>query len=52
MTYEQKLKQEKRKHDRIERIRRANETVKAERMADIRARYEFNQLMKERGVVL
>ena len=52
MTYEQTLKQERKHYERECKIRKVAKKVQAESLADKRARYEFNRLMKEYGVEL
>lgn len=52
MTTEQTLKQEKKKHERVCKIRNAAAKVKAETLAEKRAAAEFNKLMKGYGVTL
>lgn len=49
---EQTLKQEKKIHDRVCKIRDAAARVKADTLAEKRAAAEFNKLMKDYGVVL
>jgi len=49
---EQTLKQEKKKHERVCKIRDAATRVKADTLAEKRAAAEFNKLMKDYGVVL
>jgi hypothetical protein len=49
---EQTLKEIKEKHDRERQIAKCAERAKAQKIAEQKARLEFNNLMKERGVVL